>query len=166
MIKPGNVFRYRYQIPRNHPPGFYWYHPHRHGQTNVQNFGGMNGGIIIKGGLDGARVWRKIGTRDLVINQTALGTAATIQPGPTGPVHLPAGTQWFVNGSLNPQINIQPGELQRWRITNNSAGSFLSWGSRGPSPRSRPGHPASRSRSRSSRPTATTCVGSPPRTRC
>jgi suppressor of ftsI len=124
VIKPGNVFRYRYRIPRNHPPGFYWYHPHRHGQTNVQNFGGMNGAIIIKGGLDGARVWRKIGTRDLVINQTALGQGATIMPGPQGPF-TPPGTMWFVNGNLNPQINIQPGELQRWRITNNSAGSFL-----------------------------------------
>jgi suppressor of ftsI len=124
MIKPGHVFRYRYKIPGDHPPGFYWYHPHRHGQTNVQNFGGMNGGIIIKGGLDSAPVWRDIPTRDLVINQTALGQGATIMPGPTGPF-VPGGTQWFVNGWLNPQIDIQPGELQRWRIGNTSAGSFL-----------------------------------------
>jgi suppressor of ftsI len=124
VIKPGDVFRYRYEIPRNHPPGFYWYHPHRHGQTNVQDFGGMNGAIIIKGGLDGANVWRNIGTRDLVINQTALGQGATIMPGPQGPF-APEGTQWFVNGNLNPEIKIQPGELQRWRITNNSAGAFL-----------------------------------------
>jgi suppressor of ftsI len=124
MIDPGDVFRYRYEIPRNHPPGFYWYHPHRHGQTNVQNFGGMNGGIIIKGGVDSAKVWREIPTRDLVINQTALGMGATIMPDPTGPF-VPEGTQWFVNGALNPQIDIQPGELQRWRIANSSAGSFL-----------------------------------------
>jgi FtsP/CotA-like multicopper oxidase with cupredoxin domain len=124
MIKPGHVFHYRYKIPRDHPPGFYWYHPHRHGQTNVQDFGGMNGGIIIKGGLDSAPVWRDIPTRDLVINQTALGQGATIMPGPRGPF-VPAGTQWFVNGWLNPQIDIQPGELQRWRIGNTSAGSFL-----------------------------------------
>ena len=69
-------------------------------------------------------MWRKIGTRDLVINQTALGQGATIMPGPQGPFTLP-GTMWFVNGNLNPQINIQPGELQRRPITNNSAGSFL-----------------------------------------
>jgi suppressor of ftsI len=124
MIDPGDVFRYRYEIPRDHPPGFYWYHPHRHGQTNVQNFGGMNGGIIIKGGVDSAPVWRDIPTRDLVINQTALGQGATIQPEPLGPF-APAGTQWFVNGWLNPGIDIQPGELQRWRIANSSAGSFL-----------------------------------------
>jgi suppressor of ftsI len=141
VIKPGEVFKYRYRIPRNHPPGFYWYHPHRHGQTNVQDFGGMNGAIIIKGGLDGARVWRNIGTRDLVINQTALGQGATIQPGPMGPF-TPPGTQWFVNGNLNPQINIQPGELQRWRITNNSAGSFLFMGLEGPLPPQPSGAPS------------------------
>ena len=55
VIDPGKVFRYRYQIPRDHPPGFYWYHPHLHGQTNVQVSGGMAGAIIVKGGLDGAR---------------------------------------------------------------------------------------------------------------
>ena len=145
VIKPGGLFKYRYEIPRDHPPGFYWYHPHRHGQTNVQDFGGMNGGIIIKGGVDSAKVWRKIGTRDLVLNQTALGLnalgqPATLMPGPEGPFApgpvacppspggtlpcTPNGTQWFVNGSLNPTIDIQPGELQRWRILNSSGGSF------------------------------------------
>ena len=143
VIKPGEVFRYRYKIPRAHPPGFYWYHPHRHGQTNVQDFGGMNGGIIIKGGIDSAKRWRKIGTRDLVINQTALGVDAaacgpvvpfpcTIQPKPrgtllVGDVRVPfvPPAQRFVNGALNPEIKIQPGELQRWRIANTSVSSFL-----------------------------------------
>ena len=144
VIKPGKLFRYRYEIPRDHPPGFYWYHPHRHGQTNVQDFGGMNGGIIIKGGVDSANGWRKIGTRDLVLNQTALGLnalgqPATFMPDPLGPFAprpvacppptgmlpcTPEGTQWFVNGALNPTIDIQPGELQRWRILNASGGSF------------------------------------------
>ena len=105
----------------------------------------MAGGIIVKGGLDSAKRWRKIGTRDLVINQTALGLnalgqPATFMPGPTGPFVpgpttcpptgqlpcTPTGTQWFVNGALNPTIDIQPGELQRWRIANVSASSFLS----------------------------------------
>ena len=143
VIKPGKLFKYRYEIPRDHPPGFYWYHPHRHGQTNVQDTGGMNGGIIVKGGVDGAKRWRKIGTRDLVLNQTALGLnalgqPATFQPDPQGPFApgpvacppagtLPCtqlGTQWFLNGASNPTIDIQPGALQRWRILNSSGGSF------------------------------------------
>jgi suppressor of ftsI len=170
VIEPGEVYRYRYEIPRDHPPGFYWYHPHRHGQTNVQDFGGMNGGIIIKGGVDSAKGWRKIGTRDLVLNQTALGVnalgqPATFIPPPTGPFAPgpiactppgpplsctpiapgstvcppPAGrqctltgTQWFVNGALNPTIDIQPGQLQRWRIANASAGAFACLQLQGP----------------------------------
>ena len=33
--------------------------------------------------------------------------------------------QYLVNGQLNPQIDIQPGETQRWRILNASANNFF-----------------------------------------
>jgi suppressor of ftsI len=123
-IDPGKRYQHQYKIPRDHPPGAYWYHPHLHGQTNPQVYGGMAGPIIIKGGLDGDEDWLDIPTRDLVLTQTTLGAdGATVQPGPTGPF-VPPGAQWFVNGALNPTIDIQPGELQRWRIYNLSAGSF------------------------------------------
>ncbi|MBJ7522473.1 MAG: multicopper oxidase domain-containing protein, partial [Solirubrobacteraceae bacterium] len=29
-IKPGATQQYEYKIPLDHPPGTYWYHPHRH----------------------------------------------------------------------------------------------------------------------------------------
>jgi suppressor of ftsI len=123
-IDPGKRYQHQYKIPRDHPPGAYWYHPHLHGQVNAQVTGGMAGGILIKGGIDGDPDWLDIPTRDLVVTQTALGDGATIKPGPTGPF-VPAGSQLFVNGMLNPEIDIQPGELQRWRIYNLTAGSFL-----------------------------------------
>lgn len=123
-IDPGDSFQYEYEIPRDHPPGAYWYHPHLHGQTNPQAFGGMAGAMIIKGGLDVQRGYRDIPTRVLVIQQTALGDGATIRPGPQGPF-VPPGSQLFINGHLNPEIDIQPGELQRWRIYNATAGQFV-----------------------------------------
>ena len=39
-----------------------------------------------------------------------------------GPDHQP---QYLVNGQVNPEITIRPGETQRWRILNASANSFF-----------------------------------------
>jgi FtsP/CotA-like multicopper oxidase with cupredoxin domain len=30
------AFEYRFRIPRNQPPGLYWYHPHPHGYSEAQ----------------------------------------------------------------------------------------------------------------------------------
>jgi FtsP/CotA-like multicopper oxidase with cupredoxin domain len=51
-IRPGTNLAYTFQIPADHPPGFYWYHPHRHGSTAVQCVSGMAGGMIVRGDVD------------------------------------------------------------------------------------------------------------------
>ncbi|HXW17163.1 MAG TPA: multicopper oxidase domain-containing protein [Candidatus Acidoferrales bacterium] len=49
-ISPGDPpFEYRFRVPANQPPGLYWYHPHIHGFTKVQVFGGASGAIIVEG---------------------------------------------------------------------------------------------------------------------
>ena len=83
-ILPNDDFQYQYNLPLDHPPGAYWYHPHLHGQTNPQVFAGMAGGIIIQGGLDDDPEYASIGTRDLVIQETAVGPAGETLPFPGG----------------------------------------------------------------------------------
>ena len=51
-IEPGASFDYQFQIPADHPPGLYWYHPHLHGSTAVQAVSGMAGGLIVAGDID------------------------------------------------------------------------------------------------------------------
>jgi suppressor of ftsI len=51
-IMPGESFDYVFQLPTDHPPGLYWYHPHSHGSTAVQAVSGMAGPIIVKGDID------------------------------------------------------------------------------------------------------------------
>jgi len=51
-INPGETFDYEYRLPKNHPPGLYWYHPHLHHYTDPQVMGGMLGAIIVKGDID------------------------------------------------------------------------------------------------------------------
>lgn len=50
LIQPsGPAFEYRVRIPRNQPPGLYWYHPHPHGLSEAQVLGGASGALIVEG---------------------------------------------------------------------------------------------------------------------
>ena len=49
MIPPSKTFIYRVRIPKNQPPGLYWYHPHPHGHSEEQVLGGASGALIIEG---------------------------------------------------------------------------------------------------------------------
>jgi FtsP/CotA-like multicopper oxidase with cupredoxin domain len=47
--KGGVVSSYTYvvDIPRDEPPGLYWYHPHPHGESEFQLLAGLTGAIIV-----------------------------------------------------------------------------------------------------------------------
>lgn len=51
-IEPGHTFAYSFPIPKNHPSGLHWYHPHHHGSTDVQVSNGMAGLIVVRGPID------------------------------------------------------------------------------------------------------------------
>ncbi|MBD5653907.1 MAG: multicopper oxidase domain-containing protein [Candidatus Eremiobacteraeota bacterium] len=42
-----NVYHYVVDIPKDEPPGMYWYHPHPHGEALYQMYLGMTGAIIV-----------------------------------------------------------------------------------------------------------------------
>jgi FtsP/CotA-like multicopper oxidase with cupredoxin domain len=48
-IAPSKTFVYRVRIPKNQPPGLYWYHPHPHGYSEEQVLGGASGALIVEG---------------------------------------------------------------------------------------------------------------------
>src|SRR5580693_1049951 len=49
LAKPGQVLHYSVEIPRDHPPGLFWYHTHPHGESHRQALDGMSGAIVIEG---------------------------------------------------------------------------------------------------------------------
>src|SRR6266478_8072672 len=49
IARPGQVLRYSVEIPRDHPPGLFWYHTHPHGESHRQVLDGMSGAIVIEG---------------------------------------------------------------------------------------------------------------------
>jgi FtsP/CotA-like multicopper oxidase with cupredoxin domain len=121
-IEPGEVFDYEYQIPNDHFAGLYWYHPHYHGNTAKQNTAGMNGAIIVRGGLDELE-----GIAGLTEHLLVMTTTQFDGNGQMVPVEQqsPASRMRLINGQLQPVISARPGETQRWRIANNSSDDFF-----------------------------------------
>ena len=114
-------------------PGTHWYHAHKHGSTYINVLNGMTGAFIIEGKYDDDlnaayggymlrdnKAWNARSQPVLVLNQlgsypnllTSLGTR--FLAGQT------AGIDMSVNGRLQPKLQMQPGEVQLWRIVNTS----------------------------------------------
>jgi FtsP/CotA-like multicopper oxidase with cupredoxin domain len=109
-IDSGQTFNFQYDIPEDHPPGFYWYHPHPHGHTALQVLNGLAGAIVIEGGLDDLPGISGVTERLLLLQGPFTGKDRS--------------SLNLVNGQQNPAIAIRPGETQRWRIANISANQF------------------------------------------
>ncbi|MCY0905748.1 multicopper oxidase family protein [Arthrobacter sp. H14-L1] len=121
-VDPGESFDYEYRLPVNHPPGVYWYHPHRHGSVADQVFGGLYGAIIVQDPRP-VPVTRE---RVLVISDISLtggGSTATVSA--MEKVMGREGALVLVNGQLNAAMAARPGERERWRIINACASRYL-----------------------------------------
>ena len=121
LIQPDTPgFRFNMQIPKNEPPGLYWYHPHVHGLTEFQVNGGAAGALIVEG-MDKVRPEVKgLTERVFVIRQQFL------IPWVPGPYQLSLNYQVSVYpGYPAPIIRMKPGEKQFWRVANATIQDFL-----------------------------------------
>ncbi|WP_105036501.1 multicopper oxidase family protein [Cryobacterium aureum] len=121
-VAAGDSFDYQYELPANHPPGVYWYHPHHHGFVADQVFGGLYGAIIVED-PDPIPASRE---RVLVISDITLDSAGTI-PAATAMEKMSGreGDFVLVNGQVTPRMNARPGERERWRIVNACVSRYL-----------------------------------------
>ena len=121
-VAAGDSFDYQYDLPANHPPGVYWYHPHHHGFVADQVFGGLYGAIIVED-PDPIPASRE---RVLVISDITLDSAGTI-PAATAMEKMSGreGDLVLVNGQLTPSMTARPGERERWRIINACVSRYL-----------------------------------------
>jgi FtsP/CotA-like multicopper oxidase with cupredoxin domain len=117
-IDPGTSFDYEYDLPTNHPPGTYWYHPHHHGLSNRQIALGLAGVMLQDGIVDLVPGLESYPTKLLAIQAMQFDVDGVVLPTSqqTDPMHL-------VNGQWQPVIRIAPGEIQRWQIANITAGN-------------------------------------------
>ena len=112
-INPGETFDYEYQLPINHPPGLYWYHPHLHKYTDDQVIGGMAGAILVRGSIDELPGIKGLPERLLVLT--------TQDPSNSNEVVR------LVNNMINPTLYVRPFETTRLEILNASADDFYNF---------------------------------------
>ncbi|MCO7196214.1 multicopper oxidase family protein [Pseudonocardia sp. McavD-2-B] len=114
-VAPGETADYRIRVPRDHPAGTFWYHPHHHGTVADQVFAGLVGALVVEGGPD-------LGTAEdhvLVVTDTTLGDDGRVAA--AGPMDRVAGREGelvLVNGLYRPVLAGIPQRSQRWRLVN------------------------------------------------
>src|SRR5690625_360966 len=114
-IEPTEAFDYEYQLPPDHPPGVYWYHPHHHGTVADQLFGGLYGAIIVEDPQP-IPVTRE---RIVVISDiTMTGEDDIARVTPMEQMRGREGNIVLVNGQVHPTLHAQPQDRERWRIIN------------------------------------------------
>jgi suppressor of ftsI len=135
MAMPGKTLRYTVRIPKDHPPGLYWYHTHPHGESYRQVLDGMSGALVIEGIQSYFPALVGLPERVLVVRgrsikedpQSAdLRQRVDLSSEVCGgePEETPEEVM-TVNASVRPQIEIAPGERQFWRIANASADRYV-----------------------------------------
>ena len=130
MAMPGQSLHYTVNIPKDQPPGLYWYHTHPHGESYQQDLDGMSGAIVIDGTERYFPEVRHMRERILVLRDGLVEENDPAGPELRRTVEIPAtgcgvSTEapehlFTVNGALRPRIAIAPGERQFWRIVNAS----------------------------------------------
>ena len=122
LVNPGSTFKYDFVIPKDQPPGLYWYHPHVHGLSDPAVLGGASGAIVVEGIERVQPATANLREQVLVIRDQTL----------TRPTVWTDASQPSFDISLNyvpvpyPDyppaiIHLAHGERQLWRVLNASA---------------------------------------------
>jgi len=121
MIKAGESWDYIIPIPKDHPPGVYWFHTHGHQAAERQLMGGLSGTLIIEGFQDEVPA-----TRPLVERLMALKEFSPNGQGRLNNVPKPGhGSIRSINGQVDPVIAMRPGETQLWRLSGQTANAYF-----------------------------------------
>ncbi len=121
MVKPGETWDYIIPIPKDHPPGVYWYHTHGHMAAERQLMGGLSGTLVIEGLQDEVPA-----TRPLVERLMALKEFSPDGNGKLNDVAKPVnGVVRSINGQVDPVIAMRPGETQLWRLSGQTANTYF-----------------------------------------
>ena len=137
MSMPGEILDYKVIVPSYSPPGLYWYHTHPHGESARQDLDGMSGAIVVEG-ID--RYYPELrhmrerviilrdhdiehsnaATREQVVRRVEITSSNCGTATEQSPERV-----LTANGEIRPQIPIDPGERQFWRIVNASPDRYV-----------------------------------------
>lgn len=118
VLKPGDKFTYEYDIPKDHPCGVYWYHPHKHGSVAIQVGSGMAGMMIVRGEFDDEL--EKLGVKEyqLVFQSIPADKDGLVED--MSQVFQFPNSEYsiLVNGQFCPVIKVNSGEVLNLRLLN------------------------------------------------
>jgi FtsP/CotA-like multicopper oxidase with cupredoxin domain len=100
-------------------PGTHWYHAHKHGSTSLNLANGMAGAFIIEGDYDD-KLKPLYNKQHVLVLQTYAAQIGTLRAPGTS-----LGDLVYVNGQYTPVIEMQPNEVQFWRIVNACSGKSI-----------------------------------------
>jgi FtsP/CotA-like multicopper oxidase with cupredoxin domain len=121
LIQPGKpAFHFDIQIPKDEPPGLYWYHPHVHGFTEFQVNGGAAGALIVEGMEKVRPEVAGLTQRVFTVRQQYL------VPWVPGPYQLSINFEVADSPAFPaPIIQMKPNEKQFWRVVNATIQDFM-----------------------------------------
>ncbi|HYE48883.1 MAG TPA: multicopper oxidase domain-containing protein [Azospirillaceae bacterium] len=139
-------FDYTIEIPKDHPAGTYWYHPHKHGAVALHLGSGLAGALIVEDrekGIDSLPAVQAAAEKIMLLQEilyavpaapsdsaevtcaSAYFPAACQFGGAKPPKPVTANAKLSVNGQFNPTVTMQAGEVQLWRVVNMTVGNVV-----------------------------------------
>jgi FtsP/CotA-like multicopper oxidase with cupredoxin domain len=132
VVAPGKTFSYNIPVPKDDPPGLYWYHPHVHMQAESQVLSGLTGNIVVEGIGKFNKQADKLPERVFVLRDLVPVNDFSSEPAPFEPPAKDVSIngvpiRYLGQGKYDPPavIEMRPNEEQFWRIANTSADNIL-----------------------------------------
>ena len=125
LVNSGETFQYTLHIPKDEPPGLYWYHPHVHGTSSVMVQGGATGAIEVEGIANVQPAVAGLPQRYLVLRDQQMAWAT---PTTTAPPNWDVSVNYVpINfPSYAPAIiKMQKGTQEFWRVVNAGANTIM-----------------------------------------
>src|SRR6185312_5047565 len=128
LVNSGETFDYVLHIPRDEPPGLYWYHPHVHGTSSYMLQGGATGMIEVEGIENIQPAVAGLTERYLILRDQQFTESSSQGSG------LPAAPFWDTTINYVPVnfptykpavITMQSGTQEFWRVINAGANTIM-----------------------------------------
>jgi FtsP/CotA-like multicopper oxidase with cupredoxin domain len=125
VINSGETFAYDVLIPRDEPPGLYWYHSHIHMHVEPTLLGGASGVIVVDGIQNFVPALAGMPQRILVVRDQEI-LSAPPSGGSAPSLDITLNNIPIAYPQLTPAvIQMATGERQLWRVSNSSAAEIL-----------------------------------------
>jgi FtsP/CotA-like multicopper oxidase with cupredoxin domain len=128
LINSGETFQYVLHIPKDEPPGLYWYHPHVHGTSSHMLQGGATGMIEVEGIANVQPAVAGLPERFIILRDQEF------VENPIQGQGLPAAPFWDTSINYVPvsfpqyktaTITMQSGTQEFWRVVNAGANTLM-----------------------------------------